>query len=118
MSRSEIDTETLRIAVRAIDEAEKEARDFREHIVEVWRRRAETSSDLFVEATMEQLVETVEASRALDALVETRKAELDALVNGKPKRKRAKKAKTEEKAEPKIRKALGRKGLPKGEVVT
>lgn len=119
-----IDTEALRAKAREIDEAEADARRFKEEIgkrirISFVAAGASTGHvpmpEDFKPATWEQLVTEVEAGRALDAMVENRKAELDALVNGKPKRKRAKKA--EKPAEPKVRRALGRKGLPKGEAV-
>lgn len=111
-----IDTEALRAKAREIDEAEKAARDFRE---ELPGRIKVLVEGAFEAVNWPWMVSEVEAGRALDTMVETRKAEFDALVNGKPKRKRAKKAekKTEgEKSAP--RRALGRKGLPKPEQVT
>lgn len=113
-----IDTETLRAKAREIDEAEKAVRDFRASIGERFKRFVLTDMhpDAWEPATFDQIVTEVEAGRALDTMVETRKAEFDALVNGKPKRKRAKKAaekKGDEKPAP--RRALGRKGLPKTE---
>ena len=114
-----IDTETLR--AREIDEAEKAVRDFRASIGERFKRFVLTDMhpDAWEPATFDQIVTEVEAGRALDTMVETRKAELEALVNGKPKRKRAKKAEKKTEGEkPAPRRALGRKGLPKPEQVT
>lgn len=117
-----IDTELLRAKVREIDDAEKEAAAFRAGIPARYRLPiADAGGIPFAHegATFDQLVTEVEAGRALDTMVETRKAELEALVNGKPKRKRAKKAEKKTEGEkPAPRRALGRKGLPKPEQVT
>jgi len=104
-----IDTTMIEAAVRAIVAAEDAALEARAQVNESYYGSGQKL------VSFQELESAVLGVHAKDAEIIARRAELDALVNGKPKRKRAKKAKTEEKPAP--RRALGRKGLPKGEPV-